>query len=203
MTTPFRSAPLRAVLVACTLFAAGAGPSLAQDADEAPQYRNGAAALRLGHVNAAFELFTRDCEGGSGEDCYQLGDMYRRGIATPQDFDAAGEAYQTACDLGYASGCMQLANMLFEGRTLDQDYPRARALYTEACDMNDPAACGVLGNMMYVGLGGAKDRNRGAEMMRRSCLAEVEYSCNQVRRYGLSNDGSRSGVLNREFWRGN
>jgi hypothetical protein len=57
--------------------------------------------------------------------------------------------------------------------------------------------------MMYVGLGGPKERNRGAELMRQSCLAEVEYSCDQVRRYGLSNDGSRSGVLNREFWRGN
>lgn len=185
--------------------AAGAGPSLAQETEgpDISQYRNGDAAMRLGHPNAAFRIFARDCEAGGGEECYRLGDLHRRGIGTQQDFDAAEVAYQKACDLGVADSCMQLANMLFEGISLEQDYPRARALYTEACDANQEAACGVLGNMMYVGLGGAKERNRGAELMRRSCLAEVEYSCDQVRRYGLSNDGSRSGVLDREFWRGN
>ncbi|MCI4645028.1 MAG: sel1 repeat family protein [Hyphomonadaceae bacterium] len=205
MTISSLLAPLRAVFVLGIVFVAGANLSLAQEADAADtvQYRNGGAALRLGHLNAAFEIFTRDCAAGRAADCYQLGDMYRRGIATVQDFDAAAETYQRACDLGSSAGCTQLANMLFEGRTLDQDYPRARTLYTEACDLDEPAACGVLGNMMYVGLGGGKDRNRGAELMRQSCRADVEYACGQVRRYGLSNDGSRSGVLDREFWRGN
>ncbi|MEM9738298.1 MAG: tetratricopeptide repeat protein [Pseudomonadota bacterium] len=178
-------------------------PAMAQVSDLTTQYRNGDAAFRLGHMNAAFGIFTARCKEGSGYDCFRAGDMYRRAMGTEQDYVAAGEAYAAGCDLDYADACLALANMHFTGQGLAEDFPKARALYEDGCDLNDAVSCAVLGNMMYSGMGGGRDRIMGADLMRRSCLQEVEYACSQVRRYGLSNKGERSNTLRRGWWNGN
>ncbi|MEO0784537.1 MAG: tetratricopeptide repeat protein [Pseudomonadota bacterium] len=180
-----------------------AAPALAQEPDITTQYRNGDAAFRLGHVNAALQLYTIACEGGSAYDCYREGDMHRQGIATQQSYDAAEASYSRACELDYADACHMLANLRFNGRGLDQDHTVARTLYARGCDLDSAASCAVLGNMMYVGMGGPRERQSGADLMRRSCLQEVDYACEQVRRYGLSNQGERSNTLRRGWWLGN
>ena len=201
-------APLKALAaaLACAVLAA---PTLAQTPVSEPandvtaQYRNGDAAFRLGHMKAAFSIFETRCAEGSAHDCYRAGDMHRQALGTEQDYDLAAAAYESACELGHGEGCRAVANMLFEGRGLDKDYPAARALYASGCEHDDAASCAVLGNMMYVGMGGSRDRIEGADHMRRACLQEVDYACEQVRRYGLSNQGERSNTLRRGWWTGN
>ncbi|MEM1150385.1 MAG: tetratricopeptide repeat protein [Pseudomonadota bacterium] len=171
--------------------------------DVTTQYRNGDAAFRLGHMTAAFTLFEIRCAEGSAYDCYRQGDMYRRALGTEQDYDLAAAAYDRACELGYGEACRAIANMYFEGRGLALDYPAARTLYASGCDLNDAASCAVLGNMMYAGMGGPRERIEGADHMRRACLQDVAYACEQVRRYGLSNQGERSNTLRRGWWSGN
>ncbi|MEO0816652.1 MAG: tetratricopeptide repeat protein [Pseudomonadota bacterium] len=190
-------------LTAGLVFASISAPALPQESDVASQYRNGDVAFRLGHMNAAFDIYSARCDEGSAYDCYRAGDMYRRAMGTEQDYDAAGDAYERSCELGHGDACLALANMHFNGQGLEQDYPRARELYEAGCDLNDASSCAVLGNMKYVGMGGPRDRIEGAELMRRSCLQEVVYACNQVRRYGLSNNGERSNTLRRGWWTGN
>lgn len=195
-----------AAALACATLAA---PALTQTPESEPatdvmtQYRNGDAAFRLGHMKAAFTIYETRCAEGSAYDCHRAGDMHRRALGTEQDYDLAAAAYESACELGHGEGCRAVANMHFEGRGLDKDYPAARALYATGCELNDAASCAVLGNMMYVGMGGPRERIEGADHMRRACLQEVEYACEQVRRYGLSNQGERSNTLRRGWWTGN
>ncbi|MEM1105863.1 MAG: tetratricopeptide repeat protein [Pseudomonadota bacterium] len=199
----------RAVCVAALMAAimVGAGPVAAfaetQDEAAAPAYRNGDAALRLGHVRAAYDLFASGCVTGAAYDCYREGDLLRQGIGTDQDFDRAADRYARACDLSSADACLILANLYFQGRGVAEDFPTARIYYARGCDLNAAAACAVLGNMMYAGLGGARDRIAGADHLRRACLQDVDYACRQVRRYGLSNQGERSNTLRRGWWSGN
>lgn len=189
---------LRAALALAALLALSI-PATAQSGASAEldlsTYRNGDSALRLGHVNAAFQLFQLSCEAGDAGDCRQLGEMHRKGWATDQDFELAGEFYDKACTLGDDAACMQLGYMLFRGQGLEQDYARARRLYDRACDLGNTDGCAGLGNMMYIALGGPMDRMEGAALLRRACRAEdfdeEAYACRQVRGYGISRQEDR------------
>jgi uncharacterized protein len=145
----------------------------------------GAAALERGDYNGARTLFSEACVSGKAAACARLGDLYRKGLGGAQDYDAADGAYTKACDGGDAYACNRLAHLVFQGQGLQQDYRRARSLYGKGCDLGDVSACAGLGNMMVAGFGGPKQRVEGGELLHRACRAELEYACNQIRRYGM------------------
>jgi len=118
--------------------------------------------------------------------CFALADMYRRGLATEQDFAKAKTHYDAACfDGDHAGACVQQAYNSQKGEERYVDLEHARALYSQACDLDDPGGCAGLGNMMYAGLGGSRDRIRAANLLQDSCAEGYQWACTRLSEYGL------------------
>lgn len=118
--------------------------------------------------------------------CFQLGEMYRRGLGTEQDYRISKTHYDAAClDGRHTGACMQQAYISQKGTDGKVDLEHARALYDKACDLKDPGGCAGLGNMMYMGLGGRRDRSRAVTLLQDSCADEYSWACTRLIEYGL------------------
>ena len=118
--------------------------------------------------------------------CFALADMYRRGLATEQDFAKAKTHYDAACfDGDHAGACIQQAYNSQKGEERYVDLEHARALYTQACELDDPGGCAGRGNLMYAGLGGSRDRIRAANLLQDSCGEGYQWACTRLSEYGL------------------
>ena len=53
----------------------------------------------------SIQQFSKACDGGYPESCYQLGIMYRNGDGVRQNNSTAKEYFSKACDLGHNDGC--------------------------------------------------------------------------------------------------
>jgi serine/threonine protein kinase/TPR repeat protein len=91
--------------------------------------------------SAAF--YSKACNAGSAESCYNLAEKYASGYYGPQqDFSRAAEFYDKACYFGYARGCSKLAIRYQYGVGVGREVWEAKKLYTKACTMGDESACG-------------------------------------------------------------
>ncbi len=143
-------------------------------------------------MEEAFAIYQELCADRSlprdqwARNCFELGEMHRRGTGTQQDYAKAKALYDTAClDGRHTGACMQQAYIAQKGNAGDIDLDHARALYEHACSLDDPGGCAGLGNMMYMGLGGSRDRPRAVELLQDSCSAEYEWACTRLIEYGL------------------
>lgn len=143
-------------------------------------------------MQEALEIYDRLCSDRSlpqdqwARNCFELGNMHRRGLATVQDYGEARKKYDAACLEGRHTGaCLQQAYISHKGRNGDANLPHARRLYEHACTLGDPAGCAGLGNMMYAGLGGTRDRSTAVRLLQESCSDEFEWACTRLTEYGL------------------
>lgn len=143
-------------------------------------------------MESAFEIYSTLCSDRDlptdqwARNCFALADMYRRGLGTEQDYDEAKLNYDAACLQGqHAGACMQQAYNSQKGSDGDVDLNHARILYDTACDLREPGGCAGLGNMMYAGLGGARDRQQGANLMQDACADGYQWACTRLTEYGL------------------
>lgn len=143
-------------------------------------------------LDQAFEIYTKLCSDRTtpqdqwARNCFSLADMYRRGLGTEQDYDAAKRYYNDACLEGdHAASCIQQAYISQKVSGERADLEHARILYEQACDLKDPAGCAGLGNMMYAGLGGTRDRQRAANLLQDSCAEGYQWACTRLTEYGL------------------
>jgi len=165
--------------------------AVAQDtqtqANEGPDYPDGAYAYAIGDYPASRVLFAEECRRGEVKSCLRVADDWRIGRGGPQDLTKAIDFATDACSLSASDGCTLAATIHFEGRaTGSTDYESARVLYQRACELSDLRGCAGLGNMQYMGLGGLRDRREGIENLRRACRQDFTYACDQLRGYGQS-----------------
>ena len=109
------------------------------------------------------------CGVGSFEDCFELGESYRKGDGVPRDARRAAEFYERACDGGYAPGCYNLGKSYSEGEGVGQDWAQAAELYWRACEGGYGGGCNNLGHLYAEALGVPVDRGRAAEFYERAC----------------------------------
>ena len=109
------------------------------------------------------------CGVGSFEDCFELGEAYRKGDGVPRDARRAAEFYERACDGGYAPGCHNLGKSYTEGEGVGQDWAQAAELYWRACDGGYAEGCNNLGYLYAEGVGVPLDRARAAGLYERAC----------------------------------
>ena len=109
------------------------------------------------------------CGVGSFEDCFALGESYRKGDGVPRDARRAAGFYERACEGGYAPGCFNLGKSYTEGEGVGQDWARAAELYWLACDGGYAAGCNNLGYLYSEGVGVPLDQGRGAGFYERAC----------------------------------
>lgn len=144
---------------------------------------------RMETALAVFERLCRDRalpQDQWARNCFQLGNMYRRGMGTEQDYRVAKTQYDAACLQGrHVGACMQQAYIAQIGSSGDKDLDHARTLYEQACTLDDPGGCAGLGNMMYMGRGGSRDRPTAIRLLQDSCRAEYEWACTRLIEYGL------------------
>ena len=99
-------------------------------------------------VGADLDALQKECDGGNGASCYELGVLYdnaREGAS--QDYQKAAELYSKACNLGSGAGCSNLGFLYDNGSGVRQDYVKASEFYVKACDMGNGGGCYNLGNL--------------------------------------------------------
>jgi len=126
----------------------------------------------------------RACGTKDYEACFELADMYRRGLGGTQDYEKAAENYRKACDGRHAEACSGLAYLTMKGRGMEADPVQARQLYDKACDYGDGSGCAAYGNMVYTGQGGRKNVAEGTRLLQESCDNEYEWACERLSRLG-------------------
>nr|WP_070960100.1 tetratricopeptide repeat protein [Hyphomonas sp. Mor2] len=143
-------------------------------------------------MEQALEIYDRLCSDRTlpqdqwARNCFALGDMYRRGSGTEQNYAKAKASYDAACLEGrHTAACMQQAYISQKGSAGSIDLDHARVLYDHACDLRDPGGCAGLGNMMYMGLGGVRDRSTAVRLLQDSCADGYEWACTRLTEYGL------------------
>lgn len=143
-------------------------------------------------MEEAYAIYVKLCEDRTlprdqwARNCFSLADMYRRGLATEQDYVRARTYYDAACLVGrHTESCIQQAYLSQKGPERQVDLRHARALYDHACDLKDPAGCAGLGNMMYAGLGGSRNRTQAAQLLQESCSDGYDWACSRLSEYGL------------------
>ena len=63
----------------------------------------------------AYEFFTKGCDLGAGEGCFNAGVMYANGWGIEQDYTISKAYYSKACYLHYKPGCDEYENLNNEG----------------------------------------------------------------------------------------
>ena len=134
---------------------------------------------RVTRTEASQACDTRDYQA-----CFELADMYRKGLGGDQDYKSAADNYRKACDGKVAEACSGLAYLTVQGRGMDADTARARQLYDKACDYGDVSGCAAYGNMMYTGEGGSKNVAEGTRLLQESCDEAYEWACERLSTLG-------------------
>lgn len=142
------------------------------------------AAASLKETRAARAGAIRACGARDYEACFELGDMYRRGIGGLQDYEKAADSYRKACDGRHAEACSGLAYLTVQGRGMEADLVQARQLYDKACDYGDVSGCAAYGNMVYTGQGGPKNVSEGTRLLQQACDRDYEWACERLTRLG-------------------
>lgn len=110
----------------------------------------------------------RDCSGGDGAACYQLGQELQgpAGKPDPGDVMRVVALYDQACAAGERRGCAA----------------GLRLLYSACEDRRDSAACGALGQRLMEGKAAPRDPAAGQRYLQRACSGGHAPACRQLRR---------------------
>jgi len=128
----------------------------------------------------AARLFQRTCDRGWLHACYNLGEMYYKGVGVSKDPARAARLYRKACDGGNMDGCTALGLMYYNGEGVSKDPARAVRLWRKACDGGDMDGCNGLGWMYDNGKGVPKDKAMAVRLLRKACDGGYMVGCNNL-----------------------
>ena len=136
------------------------------------------------------EVSPSNCEAGVGgwENCFELGEAYRKGDGVPQNLGRAAQFYENACDGGVPEGCWHAGKMYEEGDGVVPNYGRAHEYFRFACDGGSAQGCGKLGDF-YDAAGPLQDSSRAAELFRSACDSGDSESCEKLAKMYLNGRG--------------
>jgi len=94
----------------------------------------------------AKKYFTKSCNTFYGKGCFELAQLYAKGLGVKADPIQATQLYSKACDLDSNKGCLYFG-IAYENALggMPRDYLLAQEQYEEACDMQNGGACAKLG----------------------------------------------------------
>lgn len=141
-------------------------------------------------ADIAFAAADAGCTAGKMQDCYALGESYRRGDGVMQSYKLAAEHYETACDGDNANGCAGLAYLSTHARGVPKDLPKSRRLFEKSCELGLASGCAGYGNMLYTGTGGRKDVDRGTVHLRSACDGNYTWACERLEALGARDPGN-------------
>ncbi len=139
--------PARLIALILILAAAPAGAD----------FQAGLEAYRRGDYAAALEAWLPIAERGDANAQYNVGLLYARGEAMPQDFPQAAGWYRKAAEQGVAAAQYNLAVIHANGQGVPQDMTEAIAWFRKAAEQGVPEAQDSLGYIYGSGQGVRKD----------------------------------------------
>jgi TPR repeat protein len=124
--------------------------------------------------------WNKACDGGRGDSCDSLGQLYDAGKDVTHDPALAVSLYQKACAKDYMYGCLNLGAMYEQGDGVAKDINQAFTLFRKACDGGEARACRYLGDHYREGNHVAKDNKEAMSFYRRACDGGSAESCEWV-----------------------
>jgi TPR repeat protein len=125
----------------------------------------------------ANEYFAESCMTGDADDCWQLGDYYRKN----KSFEKSTIFFKVACEKGDAIGCLDFGNAYKDGHGVAQNYSEAMRLYERACRDGSDMACNNMGYLYATGKGVDKNFQKAQPLFEKACNAGVELGCENLR----------------------
>ena len=77
------------------------------------------------------------CKAGRARACGHLGEIYLRGLGSPQDAGRAEDLLLKGCDKGWGRACTNLSYLSLKANQRE----RAEELALRACELEDPSGC--------------------------------------------------------------
>jgi TPR repeat protein len=135
----------------------------------------------------SFTMLQKDCDGGDGQSCSELGTMYRDGSGTSTDVKKAEDLFDKGCKNGAGLACYYQAGLYdpeayysyVQGRDalVDSTYAKSYALYDKACEKYDEFnSCYTAGKWLIDGK--VKGDVRTVEKLAKRVCDQSPYSCN-------------------------
>ncbi len=98
-------------------------------------YTPGDAALRVGHIRAAANIYKQGAEKGDGTAALKLGLLVNDGYLSADSYGTAAEWFRRACDDAVMVGCHDLGVSYEYGRAgVKKDYTQALVYYRQAAE---------------------------------------------------------------------
>jgi hypothetical protein len=175
------------------LCAAGADPSIRNDAGQTPeQLARALLAARKGNVSpglarAGLSLATALAPGGP---CATWLTRFRA-EGRPASFAPVRLAQREYnCEAGDYLDCQELAKAYEEGDGVGKDLAKALSLFTRACEAKSRWACSMVGSFVASGRGGAAADPAGAvRWFQRACDDRHGWSCNRLGEMARDGEG--------------
>ena len=125
-----------------------------------------------------FAVFSKACERGVPEACYEVGIMYRDGEGVSRNLPKAVEYLKTACGSGDYEACGALGDIYNNGgQGVTANATKALNYYQTACSHNIYGACFSLGVLYQDGSKVKQDYNKSATYYSEACSSGQADSC--------------------------
>ena len=102
---------------------------------------DGFKAYKSGDKQKTKKLWSKACDGGIMNGCYNLGLLYSNGDGVRQDKQKAAKLYSKACDGGNMNACTNLGKAYYNGIGVRQNKQKAKELFGKACDGGHQGGC--------------------------------------------------------------
>ncbi len=123
----------------------------------------------------AMAAFTKGCDAGDAEGCFDLSIRYQCGVGVAADPAKAASLSARSCDLGGALACGNAATGYGMGDLADP--PKAFKYATRGCELHDPTSCAYVGVFYWQGIGVAPDPARAAGLLDGQCQKSFMMAC--------------------------
>lgn len=129
----------------------------------------------------AAAAFTRACELGDMDSCYNLATYLVEGEVVPADPERAFVLFESVCGKrsvrNHVNACVNLGNLYADGPGPMRDEAKAVSLFVEACKAGNSAGCRNAGNHYSAGRGVSKDVARAIHYHELACSKKNSISC--------------------------
>jgi TPR repeat protein len=95
----------------------------------------------------AITLYSKACNAGIADGCWNLGRMYLNGNGVAEDYSQALTLYTRACVAGSADGCSSIGLVYQKGYGVQKDKAKAHEFYRKGCSMGSQRGCDQLQKM--------------------------------------------------------
>lgn len=131
-------------------------------------FRAGVDAYQRGNHMMAFQEFWSLAQEGHAGAQFNLGVLYARGIAVPQDFRQAARWYRVAAEQGHALAQCNLGVLYEAGDGVIQNDGEAIRWYRLAAEQGNPGGQNNLGRMYEEGRGVPRDPGEALDWYRKA-----------------------------------